>query len=54
MNVNLLSQTLHFIDDVFYPGAQPFVSPLYAEQFFDIALVKLGKILIFEYNETSG
>ena len=53
MNVNLLSQTLHFIDNVFYPGAQRFVSPLYAENFFDIALVKLGKILILKY-ETSG
>ena len=52
MNVNLLNQTVHTIEDVFFPYNQKFVARSQAKIVFDLALVKLGKTieLIIQFN----
>ena len=53
MNVNLLTQTLHTIEKVFFPGRQPFVTRRQAIDLFDIALIKLGETCILHYQHLS-
>ena len=43
MNVNLLTQTIHTIEDVYFPTNQEFVARSQADLVFDLALVKLGE-----------
>ena len=43
MNVNLLTQTIHTIEDVFFPGPQKFAT-IGQARLFDLAIVKLGEI----------
>ena len=44
MNVNLLTQTIHTFEDVFFPTNQKFVTRGQADLVFDLALIKLGEI----------
>ena len=46
MNVNLLTKTIHTIENVYFPGGLKFVTRNQARDqgIFDLALVKLGEI----------
>ena len=52
LNVIILWQTLHSIEQVFFPGSQPFVTRRQARLVFDIVLVKLGKIALNNLQNT--